>query len=108
MNKRIDDLIIKRNISKNEITDVKKSQISTDETEDIRSATTDETEDIRSATTDETEDIRSATTDETEDIRSATTDETEEERDNSTKINKPLHEISKPYRISIRGKILHG
>ena len=97
MNKRIDDLIIKRNISKNEITNVKKSQISTDETEDIRSATTDETEDIRSATTDETEDIRSATT-----------DETEEERDNSTKINKPLREISKPYRVSIRGKILSG
>lgn len=75
MNKRIDDLIIKRNISKNEITNVKKSQISTDETEDIRSATT---------------------------------DETEEERDNSTKINKPLREISKPYRVSIRGKILSG
>jgi len=85
MNKRIYDLIIKEDIYKNETTDVNKSQILSKETEEKRITTADETEEKRITTT----------------------DATEVERDNSTKTNKPLRKISKPFRVSIKGKILN-
>ena len=85
MNKRINDLIIKGNIYKNETTDVNKSQRLSKEMEGKRITATDETEEKIIATT----------------------DGTEVERDNSTKINKSVRRISKPFRVSIKGKILN-
>ena len=85
MNKRINDLIINLNNSENKTTDLKRNSLLSDEIEEQKSATTDEIEEQKSATTDEIEEVKY----------------------NSTKINKPLCEISKPYRISIRGKILN-
>ena len=96
MNKRINDLIIKGNIYKNETTDVNKSQRLSKEMEGKRITATDEMEGKRITATDETEEKIIATT-----------DGTEVERDNSTKINKSVRRISKPFRVSIKGKILN-
>jgi len=85
MNKRINDLIINLNNSENKTTDLKRNSLLSDEIEEQKSATTDEIEEQKSATA----------------------DEVKEAKYNSTKINKPLCEISKPYRVSIRGKILN-
>jgi flagellar motility protein MotE (MotC chaperone) len=96
MNKRINDLIINLNNSENKTTDLKRNSLLSDEIEEQKSATTDEIEEQKSATADEIEEQKSATA-----------DEVKEAKYNSTKINKPLCEISKPYRVSIRGKILN-